>query len=199
MARTTAPPSRPIRRRPVPGRRPVDVRGWLGGIRLSGFMVIMLGLVVLAAFVLVPTIGTYVDQRQQIAALAASVEVSKEQVDDLQAQRQRWRDPAYITTQARERLYYVKPGEVVYLVDNDLTAAQLPQDQQPVTDHVEQTRTDWMAQLVRSVTSAGLAQTVRAPAIGVPDDSAGDTPGDTAGDTSGSTPGQPSGESPAGG
>jgi hypothetical protein len=68
-----------------------------------------------------------------------------------------------------------------------------------VTDHVEQTRTDWMAQLVRSVTSAGLAQTVRAPAIGVPDDSAGDTPGDTAGDTSGSTPGQPSGESPAGG
>jgi cell division protein FtsB len=184
-------------------RRDVDVRGWLGGIRLSGFMVIMLGLVVLAAFVLVPTIGTYVDQRQQIAALAASVEVSKEQVDDLQAQRQRWRDPAYITTQARERLYYVKPGEVVYLVDNDLTAAQLPQDQQPVTDHVEQTRTDWMAQLVRSVTSAGLAQTVRAPAIGVPDDSAGDTPGDssgdTAGDTSGSTPGQPSGETPAGG
>ena len=35
----------------------------------------MLGLVVLAAFVLVPTIGTYVDQRQQIAALEAAVEV----------------------------------------------------------------------------------------------------------------------------
>ena len=77
MAKTTAPPLRaPKQRRPA--RRPVDVRGWLGGIRLSGFMVIMMGLVVLAAFVLVPTIGTYVDQRQQIAALQASVEVSRE-------------------------------------------------------------------------------------------------------------------------
>ena len=138
MAKTTAPPSSyptaPVRRRPA--RRPVDVRGWLGGIRLSGFMVIMLGLVVLAAFVLVPTIGTYVDQRQQIAALQAAVEVSRDDVADLEAQRDRWTDPAYITTQARERLYYVKPGEVVYLVDNDLPPALVPQEQAPVSDDV---------------------------------------------------------------
>ena len=175
---TTAPPSRtpqepdrPPRKRPPrrPPRRPVDVRGWLGGIRLSGFMVIMLGLVVLAAFVLVPTIGTYVDQRQQIAALQASVEASRDDVAELEAQSDRWTDPAYITTQARERLYYVRPGEVVYLVDNDLPAALVPQEQEPVSDQVEQTRTDWMAQFVRSVTVAGMAQTVKAPVIGVPD------------------------------
>ncbi len=137
MAKTTAPPSRAPKqaRRPRrPPRSPVDVRGWLGGIRLSGFMVIMLGLVVLAAFVLVPTIGTYVDQRQQIAALEAAVEVSRDDVADLEAQRDRWTDPAYITTQARERLYYVKPGEVVYLVDNDLPPALVPQEQAPVSD-----------------------------------------------------------------
>lgn len=180
MATGAAPPSRPARQPRAPReRRPVDVRGWLGGIRLSGFMMIMLGLVVLAAFVLVPTIGTYVDQRQQIAALTAAVEVSQQQVDDLEAQRARWRDPAYITTQARERLYYVRPGEVVYLVDNDLTAAQAPQDQAPVTDEVVRTQTDWMAQLVRSVTAAGLAQTVRAPSIGVPDDAPSGTPSAT--------------------
>ena len=131
----------------------------------------MMGLVVLAAFVLVPTIGTYVDQRQQIAALAQAVEVSQDDVASLEAQRDRWKDPAYITTQARERLYYVRPGEVVYLVDNDLTAAQTPQDEEQVSSTVEQTRTDWMAQLVRSVTEAGLAQTVKAPTIGVPDPS----------------------------
>ena len=178
MEDTTAPPShtpqepvRPPRKRPPrrPPRRPVDVRGWLGGIRLSGFMVIMLGLVVLAAFVLVPTIGTYVDQRQQIGALQASVEVSRDDVADLEAQRDRWTDPAYITTQARERLYYVRPGEVVYLVDNDLPPALVPQEQAPVSDQVEQTRSDWMAQFVRSVTVAGMAQTVKAPVIGVPD------------------------------
>ncbi|WP_235566864.1 FtsB family cell division protein [Microbacterium sp. Root180] len=167
MAKTTAPPSRPSR--PRAQRRPVDVRGWLGGIRLSGFMVIMLGLVVLAAFVLVPTIGTYVDQRQQIAALEAAVELSGEQVAELESQRERWSDPAYITTQARERLYYVRPGEVVYLVDNDLPPELAPQEQSPVSEDVEQTRTDWMSQLVRSVTVAGLSQTVKAPTIGVPD------------------------------
>ncbi|PVW06206.1 septum formation initiator [Microbacterium sp. Gd 4-13] len=137
----------------------VDVRAWLGGIRFSGFMVIMLGLVVLAVFTLVPTVGTYVDQRQQIAGLQDAVSLSQSEVDDLEAQRERWTDPAYITTQARERLYYVKPGEVVYLVDDDLPPSALPQDEAPVSEDVEQTRTDWMAQLVRSVTTAGLAQT----------------------------------------
>ncbi|WP_243073551.1 septum formation initiator family protein [Microbacterium sp. SS28] len=167
MTQRTAPPSRT--RRVPRERRAVDVRGWLGGVRLSGFMVIMLGLVVLAAFVLVPTIGTYVDQRQQIAALVAAVEVTQDEVDDLEAQRERWQDPAYITTQARERLYYMKPGEVVYLVDDDLPPAQVPQEEGPVSDELEQTKTDWMSQLVRSVTEAGLSQTVRAPSIGVPD------------------------------
>lgn len=175
MAAATAPPSRPrrSRRSTRPG---VDVRQWLGGIRLSGFMVIMMGLVVLAAFVLVPTIGTYLGQRQQIAALEQAVELSREEVADLERQRERWRDPAYITTQARERLYYVRPGEVVYLVDNDLPPELLPQEQEPVSDEVEQTRTDWMTQLVRSLTEAGLAQTVTAPTIGVPDPTPTPTP-----------------------
>ncbi|MFE7844410.1 septum formation initiator family protein [Microbacterium sp. NPDC057407] len=168
MARTTAPPSGSAGRRG--DRRPVDVRGWLGGIRLSGFMVIMLGLVVLAAFVLVPTIGTYVDQRQQIAALEAAVQLSREEVAELESQRERWTDPAYITTQARERLYYVRPGEVVYLVYNDLPPEREPQEQSPVSQEVGQTRTDWMSQLVRSVTEAGLSQTVKGPTIGVPDE-----------------------------
>lgn len=160
MARTTAPPSRS--RAP---ERQVDVRGWLGGIRFSGFTVIMLGLVVLGVFVLVPTIGTYVDQQQQIAALQQSVRLTQDEVASLQAQSERFKDQAYITTQARERLYYHKPGEVVYLVDDDLPADAVPQEQQPVSEDVTQTRTDWMAQLVRSVTSAGLARSVTAGSL----------------------------------
>lgn len=139
------------------------MRGWLGGIRLSGFMVIMLGLVVLAAFVLVPTVGTYLDQRQQIAALEQSVKLTQDQIDELESERERWSDPAYITTEARERLYYVRPGEVVYLVDNDLPPEDVPQEQGAVSEEVERTRTDWMSQLLRSVTEAGLATTVTDP------------------------------------
>lgn len=170
MAHRTAPPSS------VPRDRRVDVQEWLGGIRLSGFMVIMLGLVVLGVLVLVPTVGTYLDQRQKIDALQNSVQVTQAEIADLQAQTSRWSDPAYITTQARERLYYVKPGEVVYLVENDLPLSAQPKDAAPVSDQVEQTRTDWMAQLLASVLTAGSAQTASGPDAATPADPAPETP-----------------------
>lgn len=169
-----AEPKRPARAaarpaaRPAAAQRRVDVRGWLGGIRVSGFVVIMLGLVVLGTFVLVPTVGTYMDQRQQIQALKSAVALSQSEVADLQSQRERWSDPAYITTQARERLYYTMPGEVVYLIDDDLPASAALQDQADVSGDVSQTRTDWMSQFMRSLTSAGSAQ-VAVPTVGVPD------------------------------
>jgi len=154
--KTTAPrPARAVNRQ-------VDVREWASGIRLSGFMVIMLSLVVLGAWVLVPTLGTYIDQRQKIAALEASVQVSADEIAALEQEQDRWDDPAYITTQARERLYYVKPGEVVYLVDNDLDPASLPQEQVPVSDDLVETPADWMPQLLRTIAGAGLAQNASA-------------------------------------
>lgn len=158
MARRQAPLSRPQVSRQA-SRPQVDVREWASGIRLSGFMVIMLSLVVLGAWVLVPTLGTYIDQRQKIAALEVSVQVGADKIKALEQERDRWEDPAYITTQARERLYYVKPGEVVYLVDNDLDPASLPAEQAPVSDELEETPADWMPQLLRTVAGAGLAQT----------------------------------------
>ena len=170
MARRPAPPSPSSRRGRTdatspavsePGGRPsVDVRGWVGGIRLSGFVAIMLSLVVLGAWVLVPTFGTYLEQRQKIAALEQSAKVTSDKIAELKQQRERWKDPAFITTQARERLFYAKPGEVLYLVDNDLDAALVPPEQAPVSDKVQEKPADWMPQLLRSLTSAGLAQPV---------------------------------------
>lgn len=174
MARRPVPPpsaSRPpapSRQRSAAGRsaagrsaadRAVDVREWASGIRLSGFAVIMLSLVVLGTWVLVPTIGTYLGQKQKIAALQHSVQVTGDQIAELERERERWDDPAYISTQARERLYYIKPGEVPYLVDFDLDPAQLPPEQQEVSDELQQRPADWMAQLLRGLTSAGLAKT----------------------------------------
>ena len=150
-------------------RQPLQVRDWLANIRLSGFAAIMLGLVVLGALVLLPSIGTLIEQRQQVAALEQAVAVGEDEIERLQAQRERWDDPAYIAAQARERLYYVHPGEVVYLIDNDLPDERQPQRQRPVSEQIVRTQTDWMGQLVRSVTEAGLAEVVIAPAIGVPD------------------------------
>ncbi|MGX1793485.1 FtsB family cell division protein [Microbacterium sp. NPDC055312] len=169
MARRPAPPpsvsrpSAPAARRTSAGRT-VDVREWASGIRLSGFAVIMLSLVVLGTWVLVPTIGTYLGQKQKIAALEHSVQVTEEQIAALERERDRWDDPAYITTQARERLYYVKPGEVPFLIDFDLDPADLPPEQQEVSDRLKERPSDWMPQLLRGLTTAGLAKTaVEAP------------------------------------
>ena len=57
----------------------------------------------------------------------------------------------------------------------------MPQEQAPVSDEVEQTRTDWMSQFVRSVTEAGLSQTVqRARRSACPTVAPTDEPGDAA-------------------
>ncbi|WP_181905674.1 FtsB family cell division protein [Microbacterium bovistercoris] len=145
-------------------RRRVDVGEWTSGIRLSAFSAIMLSLVVLGAWVLVPSLGTYLDQRQKIAAVEASVQVTEEEIAALELERERWNDPAYISTQARERLYYVKPGEVPYLVDNDLDPAALPKEQVPVSDELVERKADWMPQLLRSIAGSGLAKNaVEAP------------------------------------
>lgn len=161
--RSTAKPATPSTGASPRGSRAdgqrVDVREWASGIRLSAFSVIMLSLVVLGAWVLVPTLGTFIDQRQKIAALEASVQVSEDQIDALITERERWSDPAYITTQARERLYYVKPGEVVYLIDNDLDPSALPREQEPVSDTLEEKPADWMPQLLRTLVSTGLSDT----------------------------------------
>ena len=118
----------------------------------------MLSLVVLGAWVLVPSLGTYLDQRQQIALAKESIQTTQDEIDALEQERERWQDPAYITTQARERLYYVKPGSVPYLVDNDLDPAALPREPQPVSDTIVERRSDWMPQLLRSISAAGLAK-----------------------------------------
>ncbi|GGH38320.1 FtsB family cell division protein [Microbacterium album] len=141
-----------------------EAREWLSSIRFSGFAVIMLGLVVLGVFVLAPTVSTYVEQRQKIAALEDAIQVTEDEIAALKRERDRWRDPAYITTQARERLYYNMPGEVSFLVVNDLEATDLAREPEPISAEVEESRSEWTTHLLSSVIQAGLAQVaVEAP------------------------------------
>jgi cell division protein FtsB len=129
----------------------------------------MLALVVLGVAVLAPSVGTYVEQRQKIAAMQESVQVTKDEIASLERERERWKDPAYITTQARERLYYTKPGEVRFLVIDDLEDEETPQDPAPVSAEVEEKKSDWIGGLLRSLVGAGTAQSAMEITVGVPD------------------------------
>jgi|SRR5215204_3891976 len=146
-------------RRPSRPRQPIAAvaAGWLSGIRFSGFSIIMMGVLVLAVVALAPSIAAYAAQRQQIAELRASVSAQEAEVQRLEDERERWNDETFIVTQARERLYYVLPGEVSYLVIDDRTAVEKADAAAGVSAEVTESKGDWMRTLLRSVMTAGLA------------------------------------------
>jgi TolA-binding protein len=65
----------------------------------------------------------YVDQRSRTAELQQRIEESSRRVEELRVQKQRWEDPAYVEQQARERMFYVQPGETGYVVVGDPPAS----------------------------------------------------------------------------
>ncbi|MEO7147582.1 MAG: septum formation initiator family protein [Terrimesophilobacter sp.] len=148
-------------RRPKTQRVPVRLpeqgaeAGWLRSIRLSGFTIATLTLLVLTVVVLAPSLKIFVEQQQQIAQLKSDLHEQKAGVKDLKDQRARWDDPSYIEAQARERLNYVYPGEYSYLVIDDGNTVSAG-DGQPISDKVQATKVDWVRMLLSSVLTAGL-------------------------------------------
>jgi hypothetical protein len=125
----------------------------------------MLGLLILAVIVLAPNLRILIEQRQQIAALQAAVDDAKNSVDDLKSDVARWSDPAYIESQARERLFYVFPGDVSYLVVADATAPTTSNGQ-PISDKIQTTQVDWVRTLLSSVYTAGLTDATADQLVG---------------------------------
>lgn len=136
---------------------------WLRGIRFSGFSVLMMALLVLGVVVLAPNLSAYIEQRQQIAELNARVTEDQATVDRLSTERERWNDKTFVMTQARERFFYVNPGEVSFLVINDLDAAVLADVDEPVSDELTTTDADWTRSLLASLLSSAYAEEVTTP------------------------------------
>ncbi|MFC7764895.1 FtsB family cell division protein [Leucobacter soli] len=103
------------RRRPEDGSartaRPTAGLGdWAGSLRFSGYTLLIVGLVVLGALIVSPTLSTYVQQQREIAELRRSVQLHRDAVAEIDAERLKWQDPTYVRAQARGRLFYVMPG-----------------------------------------------------------------------------------------
>lgn len=144
-------------RTPRPKQPPVaPSSAWIAGLRGSGFTLVVMAIMILAVFVLAPGIKNFVEQRAAIADLQRTVDAAKTQSQNLDEERTRWSDPAFIRAQARERLYFVMPGEVSYLVLDDIAVAQ--QAEQPASDTVQETPTDWAGSLLSSIAVSGLGE-----------------------------------------
>ncbi len=68
------------------------------------------------AFTLAPPTQRYFAQRAQISAVKAQLHAGDVALADARRELERWRDPAYIKSQARERLHFIMPGERQYIV-----------------------------------------------------------------------------------
>lgn len=87
-------------------------------LRLNSVSVSLILVIVMGSFLVAPDVQTFLNQRRVIAEMEQSILLAQQSVEDMQAERDRWQDPVYIRSQARDRLYYVLPGEVSYLVMN---------------------------------------------------------------------------------
>jgi cell division protein FtsB len=62
------------------------------------------------------SLRVYFAQSQEIAAARAEIAERQQRIADLTQQREQWNNPAYVETQARDRLGWVVPGEIGYRV-----------------------------------------------------------------------------------
>ena len=85
-------------------------------LKLNSSWVSLILVIVMGTFIVSSDVEAFLNQRRQIAEMEESIRQAEQAVADMQAERDRWQDPVYIRSQARDRLYYVLPGEVSYLV-----------------------------------------------------------------------------------
>lgn len=143
-------PRRPARQAaaPVPAaRRPRS--------RLTGRAAILVLVLAVLAVSYASSLRAYLQQRSSIEDLESQIAERQRSIDELEDEKERWQDPAYVAQQARERFGYVAPGETPFVVIDEngepLTDAELDEpDDGDVSD-----RRTWYDDLWDSVTVAG--------------------------------------------
>ena len=128
---------------------------WLGGFRISGVTILVVVLTVMGVGVLGPQINVLVEQRRHVADLAEQVREKELAIEDIEKQRARWEDPAYVRAQARERLFYVMPGDISFIVISDVPVVEKSLEKPSTT--VQSTKSDWVRGIFNSVMVAGLS------------------------------------------
>jgi cell division protein FtsB len=76
-------------------------------LRLNSVSVSVILVIILGTYLISPDVQSYLNQRREIVEMEQSIQLAKDAVVDMQAERDRWQDPVYIRSQARDRLYYV--------------------------------------------------------------------------------------------
>ena len=145
-------------------------RELLGKLNLDTQAIALAVLAVVAIFSIAPELQIWYTQQVQIADLKRENEATRNSLTQMKDDLKRWDDPAYVRAQARNRLFYVMPGEISFLVmDADKVNASdssgtvgdalaRARNSSAVTKKISTTKSNWTTNLVETVVRAGIEQ-----------------------------------------
>jgi cell division protein FtsB len=122
--------------------------------RLTGRAILLAAVVVLLVVSLAYPLQRYLAQQAAIDRLEAENSAAQRRVEDLRLQVDRLDDPAFIQLQARSRLQYVMPGDLLYVIDDSGQAQALPGQDEPAREDGE---VPWYEQVLDSIDRADSA------------------------------------------
>jgi cell division protein FtsB len=143
--------------------------------RLNSYTLALLAVILIGMFTLAPSIQIWYEQQRQIADYRALVLEAQENLEGMQQERLRWDDEVYIRAQARDRLYFVMPGEVSFLVmdsegidlsDTSGTVGAMLAEQRKRSGfslEVLASKKNWVEALLESTLRAGLEEPNQEP------------------------------------
>ena len=129
---------------------------------LTGRAVVLAAVLGLLVFTLAVPLRELFRQRADINALRVENAATQARVAELTQRQERLRDPAYVQALIRERLHYVLPGEVGYVV---LDPAEAPA---PSARKVEAARTPWYGTVWEAIEATDQAGVPAPVAPGIP-------------------------------
>ncbi len=87
--------------------------------RLTGRAAILVLVLAVLAVSYASSLRAYLQQRAQIDALQTTISERQAEIAELAEEKERWLDPEFVETMARERLGYVMPGETPFVALRD--------------------------------------------------------------------------------
>ena len=116
---------------------------------LTSRATILIALVITLALAYTYPLRVYLEQESQIAEMKQAAAAQRAEIADTAKKLEKWKDPEYLRIQARERYFYVHPGETPLLVVGD------DEDARKATDLVPAAAPDrWYDTLWSSVQAA---------------------------------------------
>jgi cell division protein FtsB len=90
---------------------------------LTSRATVLIALVVALALAYTFPLRVYLEQESQIAEMEDATAAQRAEIAETAKKLAKWRDDDYLRIQARERYFYVRPGETPLLVVNDKEGA----------------------------------------------------------------------------